>query len=85
MEAEDSTMEEQVGQSTQAKTCQDVVDEEAAPTTSGVDDGTEEVPQPSDLDVQGNEAETQDEAVASSEVESGGQGPETTDEGECGL
>lgn len=82
MEVEDSpAIDEPVAQSNQEATTSQDVDEETAPTTSGVEEGMEVAPQPSDLDVQGNEIQNQDEAVESSEVDGSQQGVETSEQG----
>ena len=81
-------MDEPVTESTQenqATTSEDAAIEEADPAPSGVEEGMEDAPQPSDSDAQGNEAQTQDEVVASSENTEIEQSVETTDQGICGL
>ena len=88
MEAEDSTIDEPVAESTQedqATTSEDVAGEEAAPTNSDVGESMEEAPHSSENGIQGHEAPTQDEAVASSEVEFAEEREETVNQGICGL
>lgn len=88
MEAQDSTIDERAAESTQdnqATTSEDVVGDKTAPTTSDIGESMEEAPHSSENGVQGHEAPTQDEAVASSESEFAEQREETVNQGICGL